>query len=55
MLLFLGLSMPDRELLSRSWPSRTTCRSSALVFLLAFFTWLATYRRCKTTSGSRKG
>src|SRR6478752_2401338 len=54
MLLFLGLSMPDENFYAIvAKPDNVPI--VALVFLLAFFTWLATYRAVQNDERAAKG
>ena len=54
MLLFLGLSMPDENFFAIvAKPDNVPI--VALVFLLAFFTWLATYRAVQNDERAAKG
>src|SRR5215212_8645271 len=54
MLLFLGLSMPDENFFAIvAKPDNVPI--VALVFLLAFFTWLATYRAVQNDERTAKG
>src|SRR6185437_782945 len=54
MLLFLGLSMPDQNFFAIV-AKADNVPIVALVFLLAFFTWLATYRAVANDKRAEEG